>query len=132
MGQDIAIFAASLIAVAALVGLAHVMGFSRTVVIAGEADARESLLLIPGGFVPQVMALDAGGRAAIARDAAGRLALVVPHGGRMVARRLDKTAKLTVEGNSLRVIAPAFRAEPITLDLGPAAAHWAQAMPPAS
>ena len=125
MGEQVAIFAASLLAVGALVLLAHYLGFSAPARIADEGEAREALALLPGGFAPALLALGRDGKAAIARDASGRFAVVTVHGGRLVARLLSPAARFERQGSSLVIRAAELGPRTVTLDLGGSAADWA-------
>ena len=125
MGEQVAIFAASLVAVGALVLLAHFLGFSAPARIADEGEAREALALLPGGFAPTLLALDRGGKAAIARDASGRFAVVTVHGGRLVARLLSPATRFERDGSSLAIRGAELGPRTVTLDLSDAAADWA-------
>ena len=82
-------FVLSLAAVTVLVLLAHRLGYSRTARLQDEAEARDILRHLPGGFETVDIALDEEGAGAIARDRQGRLAVVYPHGGQFVARLAD-------------------------------------------
>ncbi|KLE34448.1 hypothetical protein [Aurantiacibacter luteus] len=132
MEQELAIFAASLAAVAALVALAHCLGFSAVGTVADEADAREALALVPGGFAVQALVLDAEGRSALARDAAGRLAAVVPHGGRLVARVLEPGSHLALDGDTLSIASPQLGPRTVHLTPVDSLPDWARSSPFAS
>ena len=82
-------FLLSLLAVTALVLLAHWLGYSRTAMLESEAESRDILRHLPGGFEAADIALDEDGAGAIARDGQGRLAVVYPHGGQFVARLVE-------------------------------------------
>lgn len=125
MEEEIAIFAASLVAVAALVALAHRLGFSGTRSLADEDEAREALALVPGGFALESLVLDAEGRGALARDGAGRMAVVIPHGGRLVARLLGSQARLTRDGDTLVVTAPELGARDLRVSPRDGLPDWA-------
>ena len=114
-------FAASFAAVALLVWVVHLAGFSRPARLADEHEARELASLTPGGFAATSIALDRNGKGAIAEDATGRLLLLRPHGGQFVPELLPRTA-LSADGDRLRIIGAGRAA--IILDIGPDAARW--------
>ena len=85
MDGELLRFLGSLAAVAALVGIAHLLGFSRKGRLADEEEVREQLRLAPGGFEPAQVLLDESGEAVLAIDVEGRAMALVPHGQRHVA-----------------------------------------------
>ncbi len=118
-------FGASLAAVAALVVLAHFLGFSRGGRITSADEARAMLRLAPGGFEALELELDQDGQGAIARDCRGRIALLLPHGGHFVARILPPDSHRTVSGGVLVLARGAALPRAIALRLGKSAADWA-------
>ena len=100
MASEVVRFAASLAAVLALVGLAHLLGFSAARRLESEADAREQFRLAPGGFEPREIVLDKDGGAALASDGARALMILVPHGRHHVALRV---ACIQLKGGALDV-----------------------------
>jgi len=127
MSAAIIQFAASFAAVALLVWVVHLAGFSRPARLADESEARELASLTHGGFAAARVALDRNGKGAIAADAAGRLLLLRPHGGQFVPELLPRTA-LSADGDRLRIIGAGGAA--IILDIGPEAARWPMAESP--
>lgn len=125
MTGPVAQFAASLGAVSAIVLLTHWLGFSTGARLGSEEEARELLRLAPGGFEPAALALDRGGRGAIARDSTGRIALLLPHGGHFVARVLPPAARLTADGDRLAIECAAPGPRRTSLLLGETASIWA-------
>lgn len=121
----VAQFASSFGAVAALVALAHLLGFSAGARLTSEEEARELLRLAPGGFEPLALSLERDGRGAIARDSTGRIALLLPHGGQFVARVLVPAPWLKACGDALAIECAALGPRAITLLLGESAADWA-------
>ena len=94
-------FVLSLAAVTVLVLLAHWLGYSRTARLDDEAEARDILRHLPGGFEAADIALDEEGAGAIARDRQGRLGVVHAHGGQFVAR-LVSTCDADGDGLAIR------------------------------
>lgn len=125
MTGELAQFAASLGAVAALVVMVHLLGFSSGATLGSEAEARDLFRLAPGGFEPVVVALDREGRGAIGRDRQGRIAVLVPHGRQFVARVLLPTARLGASNDALTIECTSIARQAITLRLGDSAGVWA-------
>lgn len=123
--QEIVIFVASLIAVGAIVAVAHLLGFSRGFAITSEDEVRKAIALAPKPFVPDIIALDPSGQAAIARDGAGNAAIAIVHGNKLVVRILGPTARIDCNDGRLLVTAPELGTRPFCLHLGEAAADWA-------
>ncbi|RPF71278.1 hypothetical protein [Aurantiacibacter spongiae] len=117
-------FAASLLAVGSLVLIAHRLGFSVGAKLESEGEALDVLSDL-GGFRPLHLTLDQDGRGAIARDAGGKVAVLVPHGGRFVARLVPAGGTLRAEDGVLRIAMHEQGARPLTLTLGDEAAYWA-------
>ena len=122
----------SLAAVLALVAFAHFLGFSRGGAIADKGEARELLELAAGGFDAVDIAVGAGGRGAIARDASGRLAVLFPHGGQFVARVLGHDAQRLADDDTLTIRHPDLPRGALTLQLEEAAEGWARCAPSAN
>lgn len=120
MNAELVQFAASLVAVALLVWAVHLAGFSRPARPLDESEARELARLAPGGFVPLRLALDLGGRGAIAADSAGRLLLLRPHGAQFVAEPVSAAAIRAGEGSLLIDAGGCIT----TLNLGAEAGSW--------
>lgn len=118
-------FLASLAAVSALVGLAHLLGFSRAARLDSEEEARELFRHTPGGFEPESIALDRLGKGAIARDSEGHVVVLVPHGIRFVPRRIGPGAPKPTTDGLLSVPGIESGERTVTLDLGEMAAIWA-------
>lgn len=116
-------FAASLVAVAAMVLVVHLAGFSRSARLLSEQEARDIAQLAPGGFCAVRIALDKSGRGAIAADAAGRLVLLRPHGAHFVPEAVEPAA-VRCDGDALLVDSQVQPA--IQLAIGPDAVNWAQ------
>lgn len=114
-------FAASLLAVLALVGLTWLLGFRQQARLASVDEARELMRLAPGGFEPVELAVDAQGCGAIGRDAGGRLLVLAPHGNRFVAWEVAANGSLHRDGSRLEV---GFDNRRLAIDLGAAAADW--------
>lgn len=122
--EDIAIqFAASLVAVAAMVLVVHLAGFSRTARLLSEQEARDIAQLAPGGFCADRIALDKSGRGAIAADAEGRLVLLRSHGAHFVPEAVEPAA-VHCDGEALLIDSQGRPA--IRLAIGPDAVRWAQ------
>ena len=127
MDSQVFQFAGSLAAIAAVILLAHFLGFTRGGRIGDEDEARELFQLASGGFDPVEIALDADGRGAIARDGDGRVAVLVPHGGHFVARTLGPDAVLRVERGKLMIENALLGSQPIALQLNDGTESWAEA-----
>lgn len=90
-------FAGSLLAVTALVGLAHLLGFSRAVRLSDKQEAATIARLTPGGFEPLDIALDVDGRGALARDADGAFVVIAAHGGQFIPHSLDRGSSVAID-----------------------------------
>ncbi|VVT04651.1 hypothetical protein [Erythrobacter sp. EC-HK427] len=123
MNSELLQFGGSLLAITALVALAHWLGFSRSARLESEEAARQLLALAPGGFPVAALALAADGAGAIARSRDGRLALLRPHGGRFIAQPLPPETLLEAQGETLCI----HTTPRIALQLGQEAQAWAQA-----
>lgn len=118
-------YAGSLAAVALLVLLSWRLGFSGRPELLDEEEVRLLANGLPGGFAAKSMALDSAGGAAILQDEAGRIALIVPCGAHFIARPLGPGASATCDGETLVVTEGAGTT---TLDIGPGASDWANAI----
>ena len=115
-------FLGSLIAVTALVGLAHWLGFSRTGRLADKEEAALVARLTPGGFDPLDIAMDTGGRGALCRDEAGKLVLVAPHGGQLIPHRIARGTAPHINDKCVSLTLPSGRT--IELELSISVADW--------
>lgn len=122
MGEFIQ-FAASGVAVALLVAVVHLAGFSRPARLLDEREARELASLAPGGFVAKRIALDKNGIGAIMADTAGRLMLLRAHGGHFVPEPVEREA-LVADGERLLI---RHGGRITDLCLGAEAARWPEA-----
>jgi len=118
--------ALSLLAVAALIGLARWLGFVKQGRLADFREAEELADSLPGGFRAVATVLDQSGAGALLRDAMGRIAVVAPKGAHFI----------------IRLVAPGWRAQIIGADviqlsgpdsacrltIGPAASDWLDAV----
>lgn len=120
-----AVFLVPVTGVTVLVMLARGLGFESEPELAGPEDAKALARDAIAGFRPAAAAVSADGRAALVAAGDGRVALLRPLGDRWVVRTLERPA-VRAEGGRLtvRVREPLFR--PVTLDLGPGAADWAE------
>ena len=101
-------FGASLLAIAALVVLAHYLGFTRAGRLESEEEAAELLGLAAGGFDPDRVLVDRNGLVAFGEGSDGRLAVLKPHGGQFVARILSAQTRLEIDDEALRIEDPAL------------------------
>lgn len=101
-------------------------GLGRDVRLVGDEDARRLADEAVSGFVASEVALDAGGRGALLRDGAGRIMLLRLSGARFVARLLDRRARARCEGGALTIDSGEAMFGTTRLELGGAAAVWAQ------
>ena len=124
MASELLQLAGSLLAVLLLVGLTWLLGFRQLARLESPAEAGELIRLAPGGFEPVEVALDAEGRAAIARDRHGRLLVLAPHGNCFVARPLPDDYRPTDKDGKLHV---SCDGRSVTLELGAAAGDWTTA-----
>jgi hypothetical protein len=115
----------SLFGILTIVMLARALGFAKAPRLADAAEAERVVAAALHGFLPSeaVVAQDRRGALVAGRD--GRIALVRPFGDRWVVRIVNG-AKVEIAGGHLR-LKPAEAMFPAAeLDLGPAAAAWAQ------
>ncbi|MEL1251679.1 hypothetical protein [Aurantiacibacter gilvus] len=124
MDSELLQLGGSLVAVLLLVGLTWLLGFRQQARLESPEEAAELIRLAPGGFEPVAVALDAKGRAAIARDRQGRLLVLVPHGNHFVARPLPEDCRPANQDGTLHI---SCEGRPLTLALGPAAGDWTTA-----
>lgn len=101
----------SAIAIAMLTALAWAMGFRTDPMLDEAAAIAEAEGRLPG-FRAAGVALAAGGRGALLRDAAGQVAVVLPLGDGWVVRRVPADSRLRHEQAVLHI---AF-AEPLLRD----------------
>ena len=136
MNDYVSLFSASFATIAAvfllpatgvtvLVMLARGLGFAAESELAGPEHAKALARDAIAGFRPAEAAVSADGRAALVRGGDGRVALLRPLGDRWVVRTLGHAEARAADGKlTVRVREPLFR--PVTLELGPEAARWAQ------
>jgi hypothetical protein len=84
--------AASLVAILALAGLAWWLKLGGTPRLDCEEAVRRAAGEVEDGFTPVAFACDAGGAAALARDASGRIMAIRRHGNRFAGRVLGTAA----------------------------------------
>lgn len=113
-----------ILGVVLLVLVARAFGFARRPLIADAEDARRIAAAALPGFRPAEAAIAADARAALVAGSDGSVALLTPLGDRWVVRLADG-AETRLAGTLLTVRLREFLFPPTTLDLGPAAAHWA-------
>lgn len=114
--------ALSLVAVLALIGLAHVLGFSRRGTLAGSDHASSLAQGLPGGFLPCEIILARDGSGAVLRDRDGRLAVITPIGAHFVVRPVEPGIELRrLHRGAVALRGRDFSAE---LDLGSDGEDW--------
>ena len=101
-------FLLSLLAVAALVGIAHLVGFSGDGPALSMGDAREQFSLAPDGFDPVEVIVDRAGHGALAVDANGKAMALVRHGRRFVVLPV-RSVKVRNDAIAVRLAAPTER-----------------------
>lgn len=114
--------ALALIAVLALIALAHGLGFTGSARLTGPDHAIALAQSLPGGFTPSQITLARDGSGALLRDAPGRVAIIAPVGVHFLARiatpgwqvQLTSDGRLDLRGEDFAT----------SLDLGPEADHW--------
>jgi len=121
MGAQAIEFAGSFAAVAVLVLIVHLAGFSRPAELQNEQEARELARLTPGGFEVAQIALDLEGSGALALGSDGRLLLIRAHGAQFVAVPVSRGA-VQREGDAVTVRHPGSPAIKLRLV---ATADWA-------
>jgi hypothetical protein len=85
--------AGSLVAILALTGLAWWMKLGGTPRIDEAETVRRAAGEVEDGFSPVAWSCDAGGNAALARDAGGRIMVIRKHGNRFAGRVLGAAAR---------------------------------------
>ena len=115
----------SLFGIVTIVMLARALGFAKAPVLADVAAAERIAADAIHGFraVDGVVTRDR--RAALVAGQDGSTVLVRPFGDRWVVRPVDR-ALAEVDGDRLRLRSAEAMVPPADLDLGPAAARWAQ------
>jgi len=117
----------SLAAILALAGLAWWLKLGGSPRLASEADVSRAANEVEDGFLPVAAACDAGGAAALARDAAGRIMLIRRHGNRFAGRVLGPAASVRLDGARLVIDPGEARFGTVSLDLADTQA-WADAI----
>ncbi|KAB7646392.1 hypothetical protein [Polymorphobacter fuscus] len=115
----------SLFGIVTLVLLARALGFGASPLLADDGDARRIAADAIHGFAPADAVVARDGRGALVAGQDGRVALVRPLGDRWVVRIVNGAAAAVTDGR-LRVTPAETMFPPADLDLGPAAAAWAQ------
>ena len=105
----------SLVAILALAGIARWLGLGGDGRITSEADACVLADEAVSGFAPVGTAIDAGGKAAILRDAQGRILVLRRHGAQFAGRVLDASAAARADGQNLDIDTGERRFGTITL-----------------
>lgn len=118
-------FGGSLLAILALFWLAHRLRLGGDRRIRTEEQARELADEALCGFEAEEIALDRSGHGALLRDAQERVLLLRRHGAHFAARLIDRRASVRLDRNALTIATPDTSFGTVTLDLGPAAQHWA-------
>ncbi|MXO70920.1 hypothetical protein [Alteraurantiacibacter buctensis] len=114
--------ALALLAVLALVALAHWLGFSRAAKLSGPDHATALAQSLPGGFSPVDLAISRDGGGALLRDASGQVAIIAPVGAHFVVRLPANRFYARPAGKGLiEVRGEDFAA---LLDLGEEGARW--------
>lgn len=116
---------ASLVAVALLGLLAHLLGLGGDRRIRDEAEARRLADEAICGFDPVEVGIDRAGIGALLRDAGGRVMLVRRHGSHFAARLLDRRSSIRLDRHFLTIAPSDRRFGAVTLDLGKQAQTWA-------
>lgn len=118
----------SLLAIFALSLLARGLGLGADVRLRDAATARDLAQAADCTFEPTAIGLDRAGLGALLADQAGRVMLLRRHGARFVGRILPSHQGIRLERHFLRFALPEAGFEPITLDLGSDAQHWAASL----
>ena len=115
----------SLFGIVTLILLARALGFARAPQLADAAEARRVAADALHDFTATEAALARDGRAALVAGSDGRIALVRSVGDRWVVRIVNG-AQALASGDRLRIAPREAMFPAAELDLGPAAAIWAQ------
>ena len=118
-------------AFAAIVGLsllARYLGLGADERLRDPREARELARAADCTFVPTAIALDRAGLGALLADEGGAIMLLRRHGARFIARRLTSHEGIRLERHFLRFALPEPGFQPIILDLGGEAQHWAASL----
>ena len=115
----------SLFGIVTLILLARALGFARAPQLADAAEARRVAADALHAFTATEVALARDGRAALVAGSDGRIALVRSVGDRWVVRIVNG-AQALASGDRLRIAPREAMFPAAELDLGPAAAIWAQ------
>lgn len=124
MASQLLIFAGSLVAILALVALAHFLGFSSGGKLVSEEEAADFLRLAAGGFEPREVVLDKDGRGALAIDRQGNCAVLKAHGNHFVARVLTANARFDVENECISIADTPLGRAPVVLRFDNSVAGW--------
>lgn len=116
--------AGSLLAIGGLIWLTKRLGFSRAIHLRSLEEANEMIRLAVGGFDPQKTAILGNGEAAISQDDGGRLALLLPHGGRFVARVVDEQYRLRLDRTKRELQIDAISGRVLSLNYPAADTDW--------
>ncbi|WP_298198639.1 hypothetical protein [Novosphingobium sp.] len=118
----------SLVAIVALSLLARSLGLGADVRLRDPDEARALAQAADCAFRPTAISLDRAGLGALLADDGGQVILLRRHGARFVARLLTSHQGIQLERQFLRFALPEPGFEPITLDLGAEAQHWAASL----
>lgn len=118
----------SLAAILLLAGFARWLGLGGDRRLKDAEEARELARAAVSGFDPIEIALDRAGIGALLRDAQGRVMLLRRHGVHFAARILTSYRGTRLDRHLLTIDAGERRFGAVTLDLGPAAQHWAASL----
>jgi len=119
--------AGSLVAILALAGLAWWLKLGGTARLDSAEGVARAAGEVEDGFAPASTACDAGGAAALARDAQGRIMVIKRHGNRFAGRVLGPGAAARLAGGTLEVDPGEPRFGKVSLAL-PDAQAWADAI----
>lgn len=118
-------FAASLVAILALAGVARWLGLGRDVRLRDESHAIALANAAVSDFEAASLTLDRARTGALLRDSNGRVMLLRRHGAHFAARMLDSHAFARLDRNFLTVGTGESAFGSVTLDLGDHAQVWA-------
>ena len=116
---------ASLFAIIALAGLAHLLRLGSDVRIRNRDHAARLAGEAVYGFTATEIALDRAGIGALLKDAQGRQMLLRRHGAMWVGRLLDRSVEARLDREFLTIGTDEARFGKVTLHLGEAAQVWA-------